>query len=155
LLPERQSIATPVAEPGPFEDKGAKDHAKPHVGGVAVGTALVPGDTRTDSKKGMVALGSQQGQDVIVYARPRYKENPLPHYPKVARRRGYEGQTLLRVEVLENGKVGQIEIAGSSSFEILDNAALKSVKGWIFVPGTQNGERIDQWVMVPVRFSLR
>ncbi|MBW2172905.1 MAG: energy transducer TonB [Deltaproteobacteria bacterium] len=103
----------------------------------------------------MVALGSQQGQDVIVYARPRYKENPLPHYPKVARRRGYEGQTLLRVEVLENGKVGQIEIAGSSSFEILDNAALKSVKGWIFVPGTQNGERIDQWVMVPVRFSLR
>ncbi|MBW2172794.1 MAG: hypothetical protein JRF69_12635, partial [Deltaproteobacteria bacterium] len=80
-LPERQAIATPVAEPGPSEEKGTKGHAKPLVDGVAVGTALVPGDSRTDTQRGMVALGSQQGHDVIVYARPKYKENPLPHYP--------------------------------------------------------------------------
>jgi TonB family protein len=154
-LPERQSIATPVAEPSPSEEKVANVRAKTLVGGVAVGTALVPGGTHTDTHKGLAALGNQQGQDVFVYARPKYKENPVPHYPNVARRRGYEGQTLLRVEVLKSGKVGRIEIAASSGFEILDNSALKSVKDWIFVPGTQNGETIDQWVMVPVRFSLR
>jgi protein TonB len=153
-LPEKQSIVAPVAERGPFDEKGAKDRAKPLVDGGAVGTAIVPMDTRTETQKGIASLGNQRGHDVIVYARPRYKENPLPYYPKVARRRGYEGQALLRVEVLESGRVGQIEISESSGFEILDKAALKSVKGWIFVAGTKNGIRIDQWVMVPVRFSL-
>jgi protein TonB len=95
------------------------------------------------------------GQDIIVDARPRYKENPLPHYPKFARRRGYEGRTVLRVEVLESGKVGRIEVATSSGFEVLDKAALDSVNGWIFFPGTRNGKKTKQWVMVPVRFTLR
>jgi len=155
VLPERQWIATPVAEPGHFEEKVAKSHAKPPVGGVAVGTAFVPGEAHTDSQKDIAALGGQRGHDVIVYARPKYKENPLPYYPKVARRRGYEGQALLRVEVLESGRVGQIKVMTSSGYEVLDKAALKSVKGWIFVPGTKSGVKVDQWVMVPVRFSLR
>jgi protein TonB len=101
------------------------------------------------------APGGQSGDDVIVDARPKYKENPLPRYPKAARRRGYEGRTVLRVEVLESGKVGRIEIATSSDFKVLDKAALGSVKDWIFVPGTRNGIKTKQWVMVPVRFSLR
>jgi protein TonB len=88
-------------------------------------------------------------------AQPKYKENPPPLYPKIARRRGYEGRTVLRVEVLESGRVGQLEIATSSGFDVLDNAALESVKGWSFFPGTRNGNKIRQWVMVPVRFSLR
>jgi protein TonB len=154
-FPDKQPVATRAVEPGPSEDKGGGDHGKPPVGGVAVGNALVPADTPTDLQKGLASLGKQQGQDVIVYARPRYKENPLPHYPKAARRRGYEGQTLLRVEVLETGTVGKIEIAASSGFEVLDEAALRSVRVWTFVPGTKNGEKIDQWVMVPVRFSLK
>lgn len=154
-LPERQSIATPVAEPDFSEEKVAKDVAKPLIGGVTVGAGPVRKDTPADSQKGLAALGNQQGGDVIVYATPKYKQNPLPHYPTVARRRGYEGQTLLRVQVLRSGRVGQIEISTSSGFEILDKAALESVKGWIFVPGTQGGRTVDQWVMVPVRFSLR
>jgi protein TonB len=161
LPPERDTFRkkTPVAalaaKPDFSEEKIAKDDTKPLAGGGAVGTALGSGDAPRDSQQGMAALGDQQGHDVIVYARPRYKENPLPDYPTVARRRGYEGQTLLRVEVLKNGRVGQIEISASSGFEILDNAAVKSVKGWIFVPGARNGETIDQWVTVPVRFSLK
>jgi protein TonB len=99
--------------------------------------------------------GSQSGDDVIVEARPKYKENALPHYPKVARRRGYEGRTVLWVEVLESGKVGRIELATSSGFEVLDKAALGSVKGWTFFPGTRNGKKTRQWVIVPVRFFLR
>jgi len=97
----------------------------------------------------------ESGRGVIVDARPKYKENPLPHYPKVARRRGYEGRTVLRVEVLESGKVGRIEIATSSGFEVLDKAALGSVKDWMFFPGTRNGKKTKQWVIVPVRFFLR
>ena len=99
------------------------------------------------------AYGSTQG--MITYATPKYKENPRPHYPNVARKRGYEGRTLLRVEVLANGKVGRIKIATSSGFDVLDQAALVSVRDWTFVPGTQNGKNMRQWVMVPIKFSLR
>jgi TonB family protein len=111
--------------------------------------------TSTGELETGIPEGGLSGDDVVVDARPKYKENPLPHYPSVARRRGYEGRTVLRVEVLESGKVGQIEIAASSGFEVLDKAALKSVKGWSFIPGTRNRKRTIQWVMVPVRFFLR
>lgn len=102
-----------------------------------------------------IPQGGQSGSYVIVDARPMYKKNPLPHYPRSARRRGSEGKTILRVEVLESGEVGQIELAASSGFEVLDGAALKSVKEWCFVPGTRNGKKTRQWVLVPVRFSLK
>lgn len=107
-------------------------------------------------EKGFAApQADQRAQDGIVYARPEYAANPPPDYPRVARRRGYEGLTLLRVEVLESGKVGRVEIADSSGFLVLDRAALKSVKHWQFVPGTIDGEKTGQWVMVPVEFSLK
>jgi protein TonB len=98
---------------------------------------------------------ASRGQGNIVYARPKYKENPLPYYPKIARRRGYEGRTLIRVKVLENGKAGKIEVEGSSGFKVLDTAALKSVRGWTFVPGRINGKRTEQWIRVPIRFVLK
>jgi TonB family protein len=98
---------------------------------------------------------ASRGQDNIVYARPKYKENPLPHYPKIARRRGYEGKTLLRVKVLENGKTGKIEVEESSGFKVLDTAALKSVSDWTFVPGKINGKKTEQWISVPIRFVLK
>ncbi len=98
---------------------------------------------------------ASRGQGNIVYARPKYKENPLPHYPQIARRRGYEGRTLIRVKVLENGKAGKIEVEESSGFKVLDTAALRSVSGWTFVPGRINGKRTEQWIRVPIRFVLK
>ncbi|MBW2637561.1 MAG: hypothetical protein JRC86_08600, partial [Deltaproteobacteria bacterium] len=37
---------------------------------------------------------------------PRFRENPQPRYPPIAKRRGYEGTTLLSLWVLEDGTVG-------------------------------------------------
>ncbi len=95
------------------------------------------------------------GQGTITYAKPKYKDNLAPDYPKIARRKGFEGRTLIRAEVLEHGKVGRMQIAASSGFDVLDIAALRSVKVWIFVPGTENGEKTRQWVIVPIRFALK
>jgi len=110
---------------------------------------------KTASISRHILEGNQKGQDIVVYVSPRYKKNPPPPYPKVARQRGYEGRTLLRVEVLENGEVGRIEVAASSGFDVLDTAALRSVEGWTFIPGTRNGKKTREWVTVPIRFSLR
>jgi protein TonB len=123
------------------------------------GSFLEATSTTNDTSQGERKIAgtperSESGEGIVTYAMPRYKENPSPNYPRVARTRGYEGRTLLRVEVFETGKVGRIEITTSSGFEVLDKAALESVKGWTFVPGTKNGAKTTQWVMVPIRFCL-
>lgn len=104
---------------------------------------------------GAIRQGDLPGPETVIPARPKYRDNPVPSYPRIARKRGHEGRTLLRVEVLETGRVGGIEIAASSGFDVLDRAALESVKKWDFVPGAKNGKKIRQWVVVPIAFSLK
>jgi protein TonB len=154
--PRKQTtVNIPAAEPVVSEAETALHTIPSSANEAAIGALPDHGERLIDSQHQVAAVGNQRGEDVIEYAQPRYKENPLPDYPKVARRRGYEGRTLLRVQVLRTGEVGQIEVETSSGFELLDEAALRSVKEWNFVPGTKNGVRIDQWVMIPVTFSLK
>jgi len=87
--------------------------------------------------------------------RPRYVENPKPIYPKEARDKGYEGEVVLRVEVLINGRVGQIEIKKSSGYELLDHSALTSVKQWRFIPAKKGDVAIPLRVSIPVKFQLQ
>lgn len=125
-------------------------------GGSAFNTASIPSvPTKEEGKNIGTPEGYGSVETMITYATPKYKENPLPPYPNMARKRGYEGRTLLRVEVLESGEVGRVEIATSSGFDVLDRAAFVSVKDWTFLPGTENGKNMKQWVMVPIKFSLR
>jgi protein TonB len=116
-------------------------------------TASIADAVKNGGADGRESLENNQG--TVTYARPRYKHNPPPRYPRIAKRRGYEGRTVLQVEVFETGEVGTIVISQSSGFDVLDQAALKSVKHWTFVPGTENGKPVRQWVAVPVRFDLK
>lgn len=88
-------------------------------------------------------------------AYPDYRLNPKPKYPRTARKRGYEGEVKLKVYVLENGRVGKIEIIRPSGYEILDDSAIEAVKNWTFVPGKENGKEISSWVTVPITFQLK
>ncbi|MGQ9508134.1 MAG: energy transducer TonB [Thermodesulfobacteriota bacterium] len=89
----------------------------------------------------------------LVY--PKYAVNPKPLYPREARKRGYEGEVLLKVEVLSNGRVGKIEVKSSSGYEILDRSAIETVKRWKFVSAQKGEERISVWVNIPIKFQLR
>jgi len=91
----------------------------------------------------------------IVAAIPRYKENAPPAYPRIARRRGYEGIVLLSVKVLGNGYVEEVKIKKSSGHSILDRAALKAVRKWKFEPASRVGAPVTMWVDVPVHFVLQ
>lgn len=83
-----------------------------------------------------------------------YLRNPAPVYPKLSRQRREEGVVMLRVHVLENGEADQLEVLQSSGFERLDEAALRAVKRWQFVPAKRGDEVVAAWVRVPVRFNL-
>jgi len=85
----------------------------------------------------------------------RYAENPKPPYPEEARKKGMEGEVFLRVEVLANGRVGQIEVKRSSGHEMLDRSALSTVKQWKFIPANRGNGSIPCWVNIPVKFQLQ
>lgn len=86
--------------------------------------------------------------------RADYLNNPRPPYPMVARRMGYNGKVILNVEVLAEGKAGQVLLHKSSGYDILDNAALQTVKTWKFSPAKRFGQPVTQWFLVPIKFSL-
>jgi protein TonB len=95
---------------------------------------------------------------VVLEAEPDYRadylNNPRPPYPMVARRMGYHGKVILNVEVLAEGKAGQVLLHQSSGYEILDNAALQTVKSWRFSPARRFGQPVTLWFLVPIKFSL-
>ena len=80
--------------------------------------------------------------------------NTLPRYPYLARRRGQEGQVLLRVLVSAAGVAKAISIRRSSGYRLLDEAALKAVRTWRFVPAQKAGNTVSGALDVPVWFRL-
>lgn len=83
-----------------------------------------------------------------------YLNNPSPTYPPLSRRLREEGKVMLRVLVTVDGKPGQVEIATSSGFERLDNAARQAVQRWRFVPARQGERAVEASVLVPIVFKL-
>lgn len=101
------------------------------------------------------ALQGSTSAPPIASAMPNYKENTPPPYPLLARRRNYEGEVLLEVLVTREGTVGSVRLIKSSGYEILDRAAMKGIRMWLFHPGKRGGEAIEMWVKVPIRFQLK
>jgi periplasmic protein TonB len=109
----------------------------------------------SSSEHSVSLLTSPPPVERSVFARPRYGENPRPVYPAEARKKGYQGEVILKAEILSNGRVGQVELKKSSGHEILDRSALAAVKQWKFIPAKEGGDTISVWVNIPVTFQLQ
>ncbi len=137
------------------ESPGAEEQAKPASGNAAgrsAGAETAKLDARQNTKGASANPALDAGDTKSAY--PDYRINPKPKYPTTARRRGYEGDVLLKVFVLEDGRVGKIELEKPSGHDVLDESALKAVRDWIFIPGTENGREVSSWVTVPISFRL-
>jgi len=89
------------------------------------------------------------------FARPDYGANSPPKYPPLAREKGYEGTVYLRALIERDGRVGNLSIDRSSGYEILDRAAVDSVREWAFLPAQKDGKPVASWVLLPVKFVLK
>ncbi len=146
--PPREKASTQQRETKPLREKIEIAERKPSPQAEArVKTPAVEDDTpgRRDP--------DSRGDSTL--AIPRQEGNPKPPYPEVARRRGYEGTLRLKVEVLASGKVGRIWVKKSSSYEVLDRSALKTVQNWRFIPAKFGGIPVKSTVIVPVTFQLK
>jgi protein TonB len=81
--------------------------------------------------------------------------NPAPAYPAISRRLGEQGRVLLDVYILPDGSVGELRLRRSSGFARLDDAALRAVRHWRYVPARRGDEPIAYWYVQPLDFSLQ
>lgn len=99
----------------------------------------------------LVACGAE-GE--IEQPRPLFGEVPI-EYPLHMWDQDMEGETLLRVRVGDTGGVDSVEVVESSGYASFDSAAVAGARRLRFTPARQNGERIEVWAQVPVRFSKK
>ena len=90
----------------------------------------------------------------VTRAKPDYLSNPAPSYPYEARRKKWEGTVIVRAWVSKTGQPLKLEIQRSSGHEVLDEAALKTVKKWSFHPAKLGDIPMESSVVIPIRFEL-
>jgi len=83
------------------------------------------------------------------------KNNPLPSYPLIARKNGFEGKVLIEAQVSRQGRIKTILLRESSGHLVLDHAAMEGVKNWKFEPAKRMGLSIDGSVTIPLIFKLK
>jgi protein TonB len=134
----------PIAEPRPVIEQ--QPAASPDRGAA------------TETARALPAEGSataDQTRAAVQVSVPRYDVNPPIDYPRVARRRHYQGTALLDVRVTAEGRVAEVRLARSSGYAVLDRSALSAVRAWRFEPARRGPFPIETWVQVPVRFVLK
>jgi protein TonB len=75
------------------------------------------------------SAGGGAGQPVLL-------EAPEPVYPARAIQLRRQGAVLVAVRIAADGRVESAEVLESSSFDLLDRAALEAIQRWRFVPGS-------------------
>jgi TonB family protein len=103
---------------------------------------------------GCVAMGGCAADGKIQEPRP-LGEIPI-EYPLHMWDQDMEGETVLRVLVGDMGGVDSVEVVESSGHAAFDSAATEGAHQMRFTPARQeDGDRIEVWAEVPVRFSKR
>lgn len=75
-------------------------------------------------------------------------------YPQDAADDGIEGQVVVRFVVTKTGKVGEVQVL-RGKHPSLDKEAMRVVKTLpAFTPGKMNGNTVNVWYTLPVRFKL-
>jgi periplasmic protein TonB len=82
-----------------------------------------------------------------------YLNNPLPTYPALSLRLNEAGKVVVRVLIGKNGLALDGSIDQSSGYDRLDQAALRAVLKWRYVPGRVDGQAQDMWFDVPINFK--
>ncbi|MCD9537881.1 energy transducer TonB [Photobacterium carnosum] len=107
------------------------------------------------NKTTATAVDNARTQALQLVSKPTFAMRPSAvNYPKLAKRRGIEGQVLIEVWIDIEGQQLKQKLIKSSGAQILDNAAIAAIKQWHFSSHIVNGKAIAHRVQIPVRFKL-
>ena len=148
------SPAVPVPAPVPV----AIQEAIPTPNSAAGTSAIQPGPSPIGTSP--AASKSANGPTTVASkvelpsSSAEYLHNPKPIYPNASKRRGEQGMVLVSVLIGADGVAQDAKVKTSSGFELLDQAALNTVKSWKYVPGKRGGVPEAMWFNVPINFVL-
>ena len=88
-------------------------------------------------------------------APPKPKRNIRPDYPKGARQRGEQGDVVLEIRVNAEGAVDHVQVAASSGFAELDEAAVRAAKAAKFSPARSGRDPVASTARLKLSFKLK
>jgi protein TonB len=91
--------------------------------------------------------------DIDVAPRPRQAIRPV--YPLGARQRGEAGRVVVVIHVSEQGRVEHVDLAQSSGYEALDQAARKALLAARFDPARRGETVVPARVRLTIIFQLK
>ena len=112
--------------------------------------------SKVPAAKKIVTLTNKKtaSQQHTIITNPTYRKWKKPVYPRRSIVKNQQGRVLVDARIDEQGRVIDLKIHQSSGYALLDRAAVKSVKKWIFEPVQHYGGTADATVRVPVNFVL-
>jgi protein TonB len=127
----------------------------PHI--VASDDSNAPQQTTEDTPPARQMIHEAPGAGPIILQPQGDARFPFtePEYPIAEIRMGHEGTVWLSIEILPNGRVGQVRVDQTSGFVRLDDSAVREARQWRMKPGTQDGMAVSMWKRVPVTFRLK
>lgn len=96
---------------------------------------------------------SEPVAEAIAETKPIEIHNPPPRYPRLARRRGLEGEVVVEVTILPDGTCADVKVVEHAGVGSFADAALDALRKWKFRPATRDGDPIA--FIQRVRFIFR
>lgn len=84
---------------------------------------------------------------------PKVLKKVEPIYPEMARRIDISGTVVCEIIIGKDGRVEKAKVI--KSIAMLDEAALKAVRQWVFTPGMQRDNPVRVKMTVPFQFTLK
>lgn len=118
----RGSLSKPIAQNMPDDLRPDGPNMQPRIsGGHELLSNIVPAQARPD-----IDVADDVLKSFAMSVRRRIESKK--EYPIAAQTAELEGRTEVRMTILKDGRLEKVEIAESSGYEILDRAALQSVR---------------------------
>ncbi|MDP2808023.1 MAG: energy transducer TonB, partial [bacterium] len=145
-----------VPKPVPDEQAGDEDAAtQSQMGAMSAGLATSGEATATGTSVGEEEVYAGKGEFKAMEKTPEIVKKVAPVYPSMAKQRGSSGKVILYLLIDTDGHVSRADVAKSSGFDDLDEAAVAAAKQCIFTPAmAPGGKAVRVWVMYPVTFTL-
>jgi TonB family protein len=91
---------------------------------------------------------------VYVEKLPEPIKQVKPEYSDMQKQAGAQGLVIVKALVGKDGHVMDVQLDPSKQNPLLNDAALKAARQWIFSPGMTNNEPVICWVSIPFHFQL-
>ncbi|MGY2233623.1 TonB family protein [Pseudomonas gingeri] len=142
--PRPEPVKAQPARPKPLPATKHVEPTQPSTLSAAPGTALAANPApapapvkETAAVSGLAGLG-----------------NPAPAYPQMALRRLWEGRVELRISVTAEGRAASVSVTRSSGHELLDSAAVETVRTWKFLPAKRGDTPVSGTATQVIDFKL-